>query len=72
MARRRGRPVENREIGMSITDPAVDLAGLARIYGLLAFGPLPRFQSCSGSWRRRLQPRSPEQTVLVDVTVVRG
>ena len=40
VARHRGRPEENSWIGMRISDPAVDLAGLARSYGCWAEGPV--------------------------------
>lgn len=36
----RGRPTENSWIGMRMTDPAIDLAGLARSYGCRATGPV--------------------------------
>jgi len=39
MARLRGRPVENKWIGMRMSDPEIDLAGLARAQGALGFGP---------------------------------
>lgn len=39
VARMRGRPVENKWIGMRMTDPEIDLAGLARAQGATAFGP---------------------------------
>jgi thiamine pyrophosphate-dependent acetolactate synthase large subunit-like protein len=40
MARHRGRPPENSWIGMRMTDPAIDIAGLARSYGCWAVGPV--------------------------------
>ena len=40
MARLRGRPVENRWIGMRMSDPAIDLATLARGQGANAYGPI--------------------------------
>ena len=40
MARLRGRPVENRWIGMRISDPAIDLAMLARGQGAQGYGPV--------------------------------
>ena len=39
MARVRSRPVENRWIGMRLSDPAPDLAALARAQGARGFGP---------------------------------
>lgn len=40
VARHRGRPVENSWIGMRISDPPVDIAGLSRSYGCWAAGPI--------------------------------
>jgi len=40
MARLRGRPVENRWIGLRMSDPAMDLAGLARDQGAKGYGPV--------------------------------
>jgi thiamine pyrophosphate-dependent acetolactate synthase large subunit-like protein len=40
VARHRGRPPENSWIGMRMTDPAIDLAALARSYGCWAIGPV--------------------------------
>lgn len=40
VAQRRGRSAGNSWIGMRMTDPAIDLAGLARSYGCWATGPL--------------------------------
>ncbi len=39
VARVRGRPVENRWIGMRMSDPEVDLATLARAQGAIGLGP---------------------------------
>lgn len=40
MAIVRGRPVENRSVGMQMSDPAFDLAALARAQGALGHGPV--------------------------------
>jgi thiamine pyrophosphate-dependent acetolactate synthase large subunit-like protein len=40
VARHRGRPADNSWIGMRMTDPAIDLAGLDRSYGCEATGPV--------------------------------
>jgi acetolactate synthase-1/2/3 large subunit len=42
VATHRGRPEQNSWIGMRITDPAIDIATLARSYGCWATGPLDR------------------------------
>jgi thiamine pyrophosphate-dependent acetolactate synthase large subunit-like protein len=40
MARLRGRPVENKWIGQRISDPDIDIAGLARAQGAQGYGPV--------------------------------
>ena len=40
MARLRDRPVENRWIGLRMSDPAIDLAALARAEGAIGYGPV--------------------------------
>src|SRR5215468_10854842 len=40
MALARGRPVENRWIGVRMSEPGVDLAGLARDQGAIGYGPI--------------------------------
>ena len=40
MARMRGRPVENRWIGLRMSDPEMDLAGMARDQGAIGYGPV--------------------------------
>jgi thiamine pyrophosphate-dependent acetolactate synthase large subunit-like protein len=40
VARMRARPVENKWIGMRMSDPEIDLAGLARAQGAEGFGPV--------------------------------
>ena len=42
MAVRRGRPPENRGIGIHITDPDIDIAGMARNMGAHGIGPVTR------------------------------
>src|SRR4030095_8295785 len=40
MARMRSRPVESRWIGQRISEPDIDLAGMARAQGAQGFGPV--------------------------------
>jgi len=40
MARLRGRPVENRWVGLRMSDPAMDMAQLASGQGAVGFGPV--------------------------------
>jgi thiamine pyrophosphate-dependent acetolactate synthase large subunit-like protein len=72
MARRRGRPLERAAIGMSIDDPPVDLAGLARSYGLTAFGPVADIAQLQETLEKAFKAAHAGATVLVDVAVVKG
>jgi thiamine pyrophosphate-dependent acetolactate synthase large subunit-like protein len=40
VARTRNRPIDNKWIGMRMTDPDIDLAALARAQGAQGFGPV--------------------------------
>jgi hypothetical protein len=40
MARMRGRPIENRWVGLRMDDPPIDLAQLARGQGARGYGPI--------------------------------
>ena len=40
MAKPRSRPVENAHIGQRMDNPAVDFAGIARSFGIEAWGPI--------------------------------
>ncbi len=42
MARARGRPEENKTVGIDINDPVVDFVGMARSFGAWADGPVGR------------------------------
>lgn len=69
VAHRRGRPVENREIGMSIADPPVDLCGLARAYGLTALGPVTVIEELAEALEAAFRRTEEGATVLLDVRV---
>jgi hypothetical protein len=42
MAQDRGRPVERKWIGQKIDDPPIDIAGIARVQGAQAGGPVAK------------------------------
>jgi len=50
VAARRGRPVGNSHIGMSISDPRIDLPGLARAHALNHSGPSVNVRSWINLW----------------------
>jgi thiamine pyrophosphate-dependent acetolactate synthase large subunit-like protein len=72
VAKHRGRPVENRSVGMSISDPEVDLGALARSYGLKAFGPIVDVADLPAALEAAFAATEAGATVLVDVAVPRG
>lgn len=63
----RGRPVENKHIGMAICDPDMDLAGLARSHGCTAFGPVASVEDLDGVLEQAFRAAESGATVVVDV-----
>lgn len=55
VARHRGRPEQNSWIGMRISDPPVDLAGLAISYGCWAEGPVTESEELAPALGRALK-----------------
>ena len=72
MARMRGRPVENKWIGQRIDDPPVDLAGLARAQGAVAWGPVTRRAELDTALRDALAAVEGGAVAVVDVVVQPG
>jgi acetolactate synthase I/II/III large subunit len=72
MARTRGRPIENRGIGIYIEEPAPDFAKLASGFDVEGFGPVEDPQALRGVLERAVQIVMREQRpVLVDVLTER-
>jgi len=70
MARFRNRPVENKVIGIRIEDPAVDLAGMARAFGVHGEGPIEDPAMISPAVRRALRVvKEDRRPALVDVVI---
>jgi thiamine pyrophosphate-dependent acetolactate synthase large subunit-like protein len=67
VAHARGRPVENKTIGISLDEPAVDFAALARSYGCWARGPIFDPQSLLGTLREAVKIVKEGRPALVDV-----
>jgi len=72
MARMRKRPVENRWIGQRMTDPEIDLAGLARAQGCLAFGPIANGPELGRALREAIAAVDRGGVAVVDVRVEPG
>jgi thiamine pyrophosphate-dependent acetolactate synthase large subunit-like protein len=69
VARQRQRPVENRWIGQRIDGPPVDLAGLARDFGVEAEGPIKAAKDLSAALRRGIAAVEGGKPYLIDVLV---
>ncbi len=69
MARLRGRPVENRWIGMRMSDPAFDLATLARGQGATGYGPVRSVDELGTTIAKAVAGVRAGATVVVDVRV---
>ncbi len=72
MARERGRPVENKWIGQRMTDPELDLAGLARAQGALGFGPVTDVADLPGVFAAAIEAVEAGAVAVVDVRVAPG
>ena len=69
VAKERKRPPENRWIGQRIDDPPVDLAGLARDYGVAAEGPIEKASDLLAALERGIQAVESGEPYLVDVLI---
>ena len=72
MARRRGRPVANKWIGQRITDPDIDIAGLARAQGAVAFGPVVEPEDLPQCLASAIEAVGAGKVAVVDVRVEPG
>jgi len=69
MARLRGRPVENRWIGMRMSDPAFDLATLARGQGATGYGPVRSAGELAAALAKAIADVRAGAVVVVDAHV---
>ena len=69
MARLRGRPVENRWIGMRMSDPAFDLATLARGQGATGYGPVRSVDELAATIDKAVADVHAGAVVVLDVRV---
>ena len=72
VAKDRGRPVENRWIGMRISEPDADLARLARSLGFEAEGPISQMGDLLPAIERGLQGVEAGNCHFIDVHVSTG
>ena len=72
VARTRDRPVENKWIGMRMTDPEIDLAGLGRAQGATGIGPVKSMDQLEAAFREAVAAVDAGGVAVVDVRVVTG
>lgn len=69
VARERNRPVANRWVGQRIDDPAIDLAGLARDFGVAAEGAIEKVSDLEAALERGIAAVAAGKPYLIDVHV---
>src|SRR5262245_26425599 len=67
VAKTRGRPVENKVVGIRIDDPAPDFARIAQGFGVHAEGPIDSADAVGPALRRALRVVKEGRPALVDV-----
>jgi thiamine pyrophosphate-dependent acetolactate synthase large subunit-like protein len=72
VARLRDRPVENKWIGMRMTDPELDLAGMARTQGAHGIGPVKRMSELDAAFKTAIAVVDAGGVAVVDVRVITG
>jgi thiamine pyrophosphate-dependent acetolactate synthase large subunit-like protein len=72
VARMRGRPIENRWIGQRISEPEVDLAGMARAQGAQGFGPITDVRALNPAFEQAIAAVEAGHVAVVDVHVEPG
>lgn len=70
VAKRRGRPVENKTIGMAIADPPVNITELAHAHGCEVFGPVTRVEDLDAVLEQAFRAAEAGAAVLVDVVTL--
>ena len=71
MAKLRGTPVDRAHIGMDLTDPAPDFAGLARSMGWYGEGPIEEPEKVAGALQRAIARVKAGQPALIDTVTQR-
>jgi thiamine pyrophosphate-dependent acetolactate synthase large subunit-like protein len=69
VARIRGRPVENRGVGLRMEDPVLDLAKLAEGQGAIGFGPIRTMHDLEKALGAALTKAKAGATCVIDVHV---
>jgi hypothetical protein len=68
----RNRPVENRLIGQRISEPDIDLAGIACAQGAQGFGPVEKIEDMAEAFKQAIAAVEAGHVAVVDVRVEPG
>ncbi|MET0733181.1 MAG: thiamine pyrophosphate-binding protein, partial [Casimicrobiaceae bacterium] len=69
MARMRGRPIENRWVGLRMDDPPLDLAQLARGQGATGYGPVQDIAALDATLADAISAVKAGAVAVIDVRV---
>ena len=72
VARVRNRPIENRWVGQRISEPDIDLAGIARAQGAQGFGPVTKVTNLGAAFAKAIAAVEAGAVAVVDVRVEPG
>jgi thiamine pyrophosphate-dependent acetolactate synthase large subunit-like protein len=72
VARERGRPVENKWIGMRLADPNMDLAAMARAQGVDAAGPVEKVNDLRPALEKAIAAVEAGRPYFLDIVVEPG
>jgi hypothetical protein len=68
----RDRPVENKWIGMRMTDPEIDLAGIARAQGATGIATVKSMDQLEAAFKEAIAAVDAGGVAVVDVRVITG
>jgi thiamine pyrophosphate-dependent acetolactate synthase large subunit-like protein len=72
VARVRNRPIENRWVGQRISEPDIDIAGVARAQGAQGFGPVNAIADLAPTFAKAIASVEAGAIAVVDVRVEPG
>jgi thiamine pyrophosphate-dependent acetolactate synthase large subunit-like protein len=72
VARTRKRPVENKWIGQRMSDPDIDIAGMARAQGAIGIGPVAAHEALGPAFAEAIAAVERGAVAVVDVRVEPG
>ncbi|HEY1311436.1 MAG TPA: thiamine pyrophosphate-binding protein [Pseudolabrys sp.] len=72
VARMRNRPVENRWVGQRISEPDIDIGGIARAQGAIGFGPVEKSGDLATTFAKAIAAVDAGNIAVVDVRVEPG